>query len=102
MFNLKTTIKQLFFLQNFNCIIFLFVLKRIQAEKDGDKGEFSPEVTCDMPCSVPSTPAQPYLGSKTKTSFTLKWTVISLMYNLPLVFPTLTVNGTLSCNYFNP
>ena len=28
-----------------------------------------------MPCSVPSTPAQPYLGNKTKTSFTIKWTV---------------------------
>lgn len=50
---------------------------RIQAEKDGEKGEFSPEVTCDMPCSVPSTPAQPHLGSKTKTSFTIKWTAPS-------------------------
>lgn len=50
---------------------------RVQAEKDDEKGEFSPEVTCDMPCSVPSTPAQPYLGNKTKTSFTIKWTTPS-------------------------
>ena len=28
-----------------------------------------------MPCSVPSTPNQPHLGGKTKTSFTIKWTV---------------------------
>ena len=54
---------------------FYFAVKRIQAEKDDDKGEFSPEATCDMPCSVPSTPAQPHLANKTKTSFTLKWTV---------------------------
>lgn len=48
---------------------------RLQAKKDDDEGEFSPEVTCDMPCSVPSTPNQPHLGGKTKTSFTIKWTV---------------------------
>lgn len=48
---------------------------RLQAKKDDEEGEFSPEVTCDMPCSVPSTPAQPHIGNKTKTSFTLKWTV---------------------------
>lgn len=50
---------------------------RIQAVKDEDKGEFSPEVTCDMPCSVPSTPAQPHVANKTKTTFNLKWTAPS-------------------------
>lgn len=48
-------------------------LFRVQAEKDGDKGEFSPEGICHMPSSVPSPPAQPYLANKAKTSFTLKW-----------------------------
>ena len=48
---------------------------RLQAKKDDDEGKFSPEVTCDMPCSVPSTPNQPHLRGKTKTSFTIKWTV---------------------------
>ena len=57
---------------------YFFVIQRIQADKDDDKGEFSPEVTCDMPCSVPATPAQPHLGSKTKTSFTIKWAVSSV------------------------
>lgn len=50
---------------------------RLQAEKEGDKGDFSPEALCDMPCSVPSTPNQPHVGNKTKTSFTIKWTAPS-------------------------
>ena len=60
---------------------FLFVY-RLQAEKEGDKGDFSPEALCDMPCSVPSTPNQPHVGNKTKTSFTIKWTVSLLKYFL--------------------
>ncbi|XP_022798251.1 fibronectin type-III domain-containing protein 3A-like [Stylophora pistillata] len=50
---------------------------RLQAEKDDDKGEISPEAICDMPCSVPSTPVQPHIGNRTKTSFTIKWTAPS-------------------------
>ena len=69
---------------------------RLQAKKDDDEGEFSPEVTCDMPCSVPSTPNQPHLGGKTKTSFTIKWTVsICNYYNEPSLYMYIYLQCTL-------
>lgn len=46
---------------------------RIQAVKDDDRGEFSPEGICHMPSTIPSTPMPPSLASKAKTSLTLKW-----------------------------
>ena len=64
------------------CWVFFLFIYRLQAEKEGDKGDFSPEALCDMPCSVPSTPNQPHVGNKTKTSFTIKWTVSLFKYFL--------------------
>lgn len=66
--------------------VFWQYFDRLQAKKDNDEGEFSPEVTCDMPCSVPSTPNQPHLGSKTKTSFTIKWTVSIVVLSFHICF----------------
>lgn len=69
-------------IQDHEMLIFFLFIYRLQAEKEGDKGDFSPEALCDMPCSVPSTPNQPHVGNKTKTSFTIKWTVSLLKYFL--------------------
>lgn len=72
-------------IQDHESLRFFLFIYRLQAEKEGDKGDFSPEALCDMPCSVPSTPNQPHVGNKTKTSFTIKWTVSLLKYFLFLI-----------------